>query len=161
MHRYVSVVYCDDIRTEVGNKHSYIGIYQDDLLVPQMPIVLSKLCVVLTIVTPRSHPFERLVCRIFLDDRLLGELMIPEADLKSMPTFPPPPPQIGNEPHDPLIVFRTAIAFSPFRIEQESRLRVRVDTGDEELRGLSLKLAKAPPAQVPHQTQVTPIPPTA
>ena len=41
--RHLEVIFCDDIREEVGNKISYMGVYSADLTVPVLPIVLNKL----------------------------------------------------------------------------------------------------------------------
>lgn len=42
--KIVSYIICDDIREEVGNKFSLIGIYRGDVLNLHMPHVLPKLC---------------------------------------------------------------------------------------------------------------------
>ena len=38
-------LFCDDVRLEVGNKLSYMGVFQN-ILVPQLPVWLPKLAVV-------------------------------------------------------------------------------------------------------------------
>ena len=38
-------LFCDDVRLEVGNKLSYMGVFQT-IIVPQMPVWLPKLAVV-------------------------------------------------------------------------------------------------------------------
>jgi hypothetical protein len=38
-------LFCDDVRLEVGNKLSYMGIFQN-IIVPQLPVWLPKLAVV-------------------------------------------------------------------------------------------------------------------
>src|SRR5437588_10161731 len=38
-------LFCDDVRLEVGNKLSYIGVFQN-IVVPQLPVWLPKLAVV-------------------------------------------------------------------------------------------------------------------
>src|SRR5437762_12310083 len=38
-------LFCDDVRLEVGNKLSYMGVFQN-ILVPQLPLWLPKLAVV-------------------------------------------------------------------------------------------------------------------
>lgn len=37
-------IICDDIRQEIGNKHSFIGIYGSDIFVSKIPFVFPKLC---------------------------------------------------------------------------------------------------------------------
>ena len=38
-------LFCDDVRLEVGNKLSYMGVFQS-IMVPQLPVWLPKLAVV-------------------------------------------------------------------------------------------------------------------
>jgi hypothetical protein len=40
------IMICDDIREEVGNKMSMMGIYQKDIYVPRFPFTFPKLCFV-------------------------------------------------------------------------------------------------------------------
>jgi hypothetical protein len=41
----VYTLFCDDVRLEVGNKLSYMGVFQS-IMVPQLPVWLPKLAVV-------------------------------------------------------------------------------------------------------------------
>src|SRR5437773_6354290 len=41
----VYTLFCDDVRLEVGNKLSYMGVFQS-IVVPQLPVWLPKLAVV-------------------------------------------------------------------------------------------------------------------
>src|SRR5437667_11600498 len=41
----VYTLFCDDVRLEVGNKLSYMGVFQN-IVVPQLPVWLRKLAVV-------------------------------------------------------------------------------------------------------------------
>ena len=43
----MSTILCDDIRQEVGNKISLMGIYSKDIFVPEIPFTLAKLCLLL------------------------------------------------------------------------------------------------------------------
>ena len=58
--RYLEVIYCDDVRQEVGNKQSLIGVYPGDLYLEALPAVLPKLCMVATLVIPAAECFESL-----------------------------------------------------------------------------------------------------
>lgn len=48
--RIEHVIICDDVRQEVGNKLSFIGVYPPtpDIFVPKLPLSLPKLCFVLS-----------------------------------------------------------------------------------------------------------------
>src|SRR2546429_9874940 len=58
-------LFCDDVRLEVGNKLSYMGIFQN-IIVPQVPVWLPKLAVVNHWRGAGGHFFE---VRILMPDR--------------------------------------------------------------------------------------------
>lgn len=66
--RWIHATWCDDIRHEVGNKTSLMGIYSSDLVVPALPSVLHKLCVDIKLSTPRTRPFIALKLIIRVND---------------------------------------------------------------------------------------------
>ena len=62
-----TVVFCDDIRPEIGNKFSFMGVYDTDLNVsssdPQ--VTLPKLCAAITLVWKEDAvPTERIEVKI-------------------------------------------------------------------------------------------------
>src|SRR5260370_3032552 len=61
----VYTLFCDDVRLEVGNKLSYMGVFQN-IVVPQLPVWLPKLAVVNHWRGDGSHLSE---VRILLPDR--------------------------------------------------------------------------------------------
>lgn len=42
--KFEYAIICDDIRQEIGNKVSYIGIYGSDIFVSKLPFTFPKLC---------------------------------------------------------------------------------------------------------------------
>ncbi len=44
MKKLIHTVICDDIRVEVANKFSYMGIYEKDIVVPTLPLKVPKIC---------------------------------------------------------------------------------------------------------------------
>ena len=44
MNRYIHTIWCDDIRQELGNKPSFMGVYTGGIVLDRTPAVLSKLC---------------------------------------------------------------------------------------------------------------------
>lgn len=50
-------IICDDIREEVGNKLSLIGIYGKDIYVPRLPFTFSQLCVAIAYKNLRGGDF--------------------------------------------------------------------------------------------------------
>jgi hypothetical protein len=41
----ISTILCDDIRQEMGNKISLMGIYGKEVIIPDIPFVFPKLCI--------------------------------------------------------------------------------------------------------------------
>lgn len=86
--RYVHVVWCDDIRQEVGNKPSLMGVYTGGLVVPGLPFTLGKLIAMIWVVTPVSQPIQRLKIKIVRDDGFIlseipGDALGPALSIQS------------------------------------------------------------------------------
>ncbi|MFC0677491.1 DUF6941 family protein [Lysobacter korlensis] len=58
--RRLSVVFCDDIRVEVGGKHSYIGVYGTTIDSREFPLKFASFAVAITIEMPVSDPLTSL-----------------------------------------------------------------------------------------------------
>jgi hypothetical protein len=141
MNRHVQTIFCDDIRYELGGKLSYIGVYSGHLFVPEFPVILPKLCLSLSVITPASQPFRKLELRIFKDDEQLAEGVVDEAQLSE--TIEAATDENGNSATETRVqVLNSLFVFSPFQIDGPCRLRVRVVTESEELKGLSLSIAQ-------------------
>ena len=90
--RSVASLFCDDIRPEVGNKLSLMGVYLGGMFVPDFPVVLPKLCVMVTIITPLDQPFKSLGIRLMNNVTVFFQHTIPDALLKDPPAPAPIPP---------------------------------------------------------------------
>lgn len=123
--RFVVATFCDDIREEVGNKVSFMGCYDHELVAPSLPITLPRLCAHIRLFTPAERPFAKVVVRAFLNSDLLGELSIPPDVLA----------QAGERTPAAVMVF------TPLAVAQPSRLRVEIETeaGTLEARALTLR----------------------
>ncbi|MBL8268045.1 hypothetical protein [Steroidobacter sp.] len=83
--RTLSVTWCDDIRHEVGNKLSFMGVYTGGLVVPTLPTTLPRLCAWFTATAPVSEPFNRIAAKIIRDDGfILGHT--PEVKVQPLPS---------------------------------------------------------------------------
>lgn len=144
--RHLEVIYCDDIRNEVGNKNSYMGIYTSELTVPAAPVILSKLLIAVKAVTDISDPFESLNVRIV---RIKND---EEIELLSSGLLPSPPLDeiAGRDKYSTNIIAQLYFMLSPFPIEEEIVLRVIANTEREELVGAALRIRI-----VPHQATQT------
>lgn len=63
---YAEVLWCDDVRSEVGNKLSVMGLYSGVMVVDHMPVRLARLAALVTLVTPHDFPAE--VARVVVRD---------------------------------------------------------------------------------------------
>lgn len=142
MSRFVSVIYCDDIRNEVGNKQSFIGIYRSELYVADFPVVLPKLCIVINVQTSGDQPFKSLKLRILnFDDQIAEAVLPPEAlagqQAEAVASATPP----GA---DGFLVCSMAVVLSPLKVDKPMRLRIRVDADGTELKGPALGIDRIP-----------------
>lgn len=82
-NRWVHVLWCDDIRQELGNKTSFMGVYTGALVVPTLPAMVPRLAIWLDICTPESKPFKSLRVRLFSNDmeKPLAEMVFPPEQL--------------------------------------------------------------------------------
>lgn len=139
--RYLDVIYCDDIRNEVGNKFSYMGIYTRELNIPSVPLLLPKLCIVVKVVSDINDPIESVVVRVVM---LKGnkEIELITTDSLTMPTSTE---LHGRDSDSTCVLTQMQFVLSPFQIDEESTLRVKATTEREELLGVALRLRVASP----------------
>ena len=149
MNRYIHVIYCDDVRNELNNKTSFIGIYGSDLFVSEMPAVLPQLFLVISVVTDAADPIESLRIVISRDDEQVAEIS-PSADVlakgrqQAQANSPP-----GAQSLPAVYTIGAVLKIAPFPIERQGVLRVKATTEREELRGPGLRIGLAPSAKEP------------
>lgn len=142
MNRYAYSIFCDDIRQEIGQKMSMMGIYNGELHVSALPTVMPKLCIAVFCVTPIEEPFKSLTIRANSDDIILNEISIPEADLSQM--------QFGisskSTPEDPLksMYLGVNINLMPFVIEKKQTITVSAIADGIELIAGKLRIKHSP-----------------
>lgn len=142
--RFVTAIFCDDVRQEIGNKLSYMGCYQGELFVPTAPFVLLKLCVFATVWTSKEKPLKSLTVRVVQDNTTeLARIEIPEEVIKEAS-------QIDDETSTRK-AFSTAIVFAPFAVEKPTMLKLVATTEDGDIAGprLLIKVADQEAATQP------------
>ena len=137
--RHIEVIYCDDIREEVGHKMSYMGVYSGELSVPSAPVLLTKLCIAVKVVTDMADPFAALEVRIVKGDD--------ELELLTTGQIPGPGDMSSFDNGSTRMVAQMAFMLAPFQIEEETIIRVKAKTEREELRGMALRIRITPPPQ--------------
>jgi hypothetical protein len=142
MERYLHAVYCDDVRLEIGNKQSLMGIYGEALVISEMPASIPKLCVVVTVVTPSSRPFEKLVTVIKKDDEVLVEAPLAE-ELANEISERARVRKNEMDSEERILRLNAAFILSPLLVEAPCTLRVRAYTESEELKCPALRIIKS------------------
>ncbi len=152
--RHVETLFCDDIRHEISGKLSYIGVYSGGLFVPTFPVTLPKLCLSVKIVTPAEELLRSLSLRVLKDEETLQEIALDEKQLAAASDSAEE--MTEEQKKERVHVAQFVLVFSPIQFEEPCILRIRVQTEDSELRGVSLKVNQAqPPAElVPNQSDV-------
>ncbi|CAM2164874.1 Phosphatidylserine decarboxylase [Paraburkholderia sacchari] len=84
MKRFAYCHFCDDVRLEVGNKSSLMGVYGGDLQVPSFPFALPKLAVVTFISTPTDEPMSTLIFEVRDGSDVLAQYEVPKHELEAV-----------------------------------------------------------------------------
>ena len=148
MNRYIHVVYCDDLRPEIGNKTSFMGVYQQKMIVSQLPAVLSKLCIFITIGTPVEEPFKSLRVFVKKDDEVIAESSLSEEILCTAQQDVSQAIERDHNDDEDLqgrFSVSTCLVFEGFGIDAPCRIKVRAIADGEELRGNTLKIEVSNP----------------
>jgi hypothetical protein len=133
-------VFCDDIRRELGNKSSLLGIYAGVAnFDADFPITIPKFCIAVNWVQHRDDERKPIKLRVLLEnDQSAKEQIVIEGDIP-VESFDLAP---RLSPEDEIIQAMIHIALAPLVVEEPSRLKVRAMYGDEEYRLGSLHLMK-------------------
>jgi len=143
IERHVQTIFCDDIRHEVGNKLSYIGVYSGVLNVQSFPVALPKLCLAIKLVTPKEKPLVgSLKLRVLKDDSILQEIVVDKDQLAL--TLDSLNSLAQDEEQKYAQNAQFLIVFSPMQLDGSCILKVRVLIDDEELKGLGLTIKQIP-----------------
>ena len=112
--KFEYAIICDDIRQEIGNKLTFVGTYQDLIIVPKLPYTFPKLC------------FFVQYKDIKAGDRFLLELTDPSNKIidKAINITVP----AGQKPSK----MRLFGVFSPIKVEKEGRYTLSITVNDNE-----------------------------
>jgi hypothetical protein len=133
--RFMWTIFCDDVRQEVGGKLAYMGIYGVNLLVPNYPAHLLKLCAVMSVRTTATRPPTSVVFKLVRDEDVVYEHAIDHAALKEMIATMAK----GDADHRHITVGAVAQIVNVV-ITDRCMLKARAIVDGEELRGGALEL---------------------
>jgi hypothetical protein len=129
--------FCDDIRQEVGNKLSMVGVYTNGMLTPEpFPVVLPKFCMFVTYVEVKGTETEPVNFSIYLpgdEDEKPSFNYILEEIMEARKTAPdmPIPDSVAVPSHSQSILpVKFPIIISPAEFRQPGFVRVHAHIGD-------------------------------
>jgi hypothetical protein len=130
--KYLTTIFCDDVRREEGNKLSYMGVYVANLLVPTFPVVLPRLCFAMTMTTPAESPPTELRFCVYKDDEIVAQAEVPKNVLETARSAP------KDFTDDQVIRIGTIFQLFPVQLTEKCRFRARAICDGEELKGGAL-----------------------
>lgn len=145
MTRVAHCSFCDDVRAEIGNKLSIMGVYSGELITPSTPFVLSKLCCILSCITPIERPFSSLAFRLSVDGNEIARGEIPPDQLAAM--WKNIQPRIDGP--DPITRFSTSmtLVLSPYMIASSHVIKAFAIPDGEEILAGRLYVSPSPRAR--------------
>lgn len=140
--RNLFTLFADDVRQEVGNKLTIVGIYQSQMLAPRFPLVLPKLAIVMAASTAENDPFEELVFEVLRDDTLLQDVSFSPEEIQV--------PFAQGQGTEERIQVQCVAILGPLQIDSPCSLHTRLKTESGILRGASLQIQHSPGRQTTH-----------
>ena len=140
---FMETIYCDDVRSEVGNKLSFMGIYGSNILLNDFPAVLAKLCAVMSLHLPEDTQAETATFFLCKDDEEIGRSTALISDVRKAAA------QALESDEERRMTIRFIAQIAPLQFEQPCRLKARVEIDGETIRGGSLVVERMPPGVVP------------
>ena len=143
--QHVETIYCDDVRHEIGNKLSFMGVYSGELFVRKLPLILPTFCIVIKVVSFTHEKLLPITVKIIIDDEVVREETIysddkDETDNREL--------QVVNNQFDLSPAKTSSLIFklTSFELKKECVIKVRgfIEGEDETLKGLALKVIEAP-----------------
>ncbi|MBK5931102.1 DUF6941 family protein [Halochromatium salexigens] len=125
----LEVIFCDDVRQEIGNKQSFIGVYSGDLLIEHVPVVLPRLCVVATLTLPPGDDCDSVQFRVMQGDQCL----LRTDDL---------PGASGAFSAEQDRRIAVVAVMSPFQVDDEISLHVVAELDETELESRHLRIRR-------------------
>lgn len=139
--RYGYCIFCDDVRTEIGEKLSFIGVYSGVLMLPEFPFSLAKFCVHVNLITLATEPYRSIVLRCtapgdrqpLLEERLDATQLSEQKDVMENA-------EASDIPIN--VVVGASLVFSPLRLRQPGLLTVSAIIDDKPAEIASLRVVQ-------------------
>jgi hypothetical protein len=138
-------IFCDDIRTEIGGKITYVGTYRQTIFIhEEFPATLPKFCFAVSYFEDPNDLPSHLELRVFFpgdgsEPSIAGELELP-GQAKPIARLPE-----GSGPS--ILGLHANIVLAPLVIKSEGKIQVRVLRDGREISVGALLVLKAPQEQ--------------
>lgn len=131
------VTFCDDIRYEIGNKVSYMGVYRSELFAENYPLLLPKFALAIHYTQGIDLPRPAVKIRVFYEPDA-GEVV----ELATLEMPENAEPKAGEFSGD-LVAASFEVVFSPLNVPGPGLLRARAYREGAEIRLGSLPFRQA------------------
>jgi hypothetical protein len=150
--RHIVSQFCDDVRLEIGHKLSFIGCYNDEMIVQSFPVTLPKLAVQAKAFTPLRCPFERLTFKLNLQSKTVAQM---DADAASLNQVNGKTSQASDARW---IWIAAVMIVSPLVVTEACELTLTAETESGPVRGSILRIRSASSIEPRNITRPTPRP---
>jgi len=139
---YLHCQYADDLRQEVGNKITIVGVYSNNLVVPgTFPATLPKLAAMCSLFLPHPVVAKRILVNASYDGLLLQELDLPTETMENLRHL-----SLTERTTDSQGMGITfGFVFQPLALEKEGKLRIVATVDGTEIKGNALAVTAMPP----------------
>lgn len=150
-HRVAHCVFCDDVRFEVGNKMSLMGMYQADIIIgARPPTFLPKLVIAVWVISDIDDPIQKMTT-IVLGPPNKTEIV--RMDIEGMG----PTPASFFEDSKKIIIHQV-IPMNNFPITEAGIIEVLLETDRGSFRAGRLRISFVDPEVNPEAFEIIPAP---
>jgi hypothetical protein len=144
-------IFADDIRQEIGNKISLMGIYNRSMSLLEYPSQLSKFCITVLVSSPASQRFKVVKARINYGSAELTTIELPDHFVSSFWADVDKAIANGELAHDGRVTAHLNVILSPLQADAPGSLDVHSEIdGVVSLAGqLYFTTAPASPSPIP------------
>jgi len=139
---FMTTIFCDDVRNEVGNKLSFIGTYGANIMLAALPATLPRLCAVMSLYLPTETKAELITFALYRDDEVIAQADTSLSALREIK----PAPDDGEERR---LTIQFIAQVSPLQLAGPCRLKARAVIDGEMIKGGSVSVEQAPEGLVP------------
>ena len=146
--RFATAIFCDDIRFELGNKVSLIGVYGTDLYTNELPCFIPRIGVFFRVTCPNDDPVQKQRFQVLKGSEVLLDLEIPSEQIASETNMSVVPASRRPAGHDAPTRRQTQFnaVLPPLTVLEACTLKAYVYVGDVEFLAAKLRIGPMPEA---------------